>query len=250
MPKLHELLAVDSQLKGQANKTRTELAATFKNKRHLFEEKRVTFQPSEEGAQAQTEEQSDIQTTVRQELKWFTDLWASAIDTSLRVAEGNTQAFADIVLDDDTVLMPHVPATALLELEKRVAEFQELLAAVPTLDPAKGFSPDGQKGEGIYVARTRETTRTKKLQKGIILAQATKEHPAQTALITEDSPVGRLTTQEWSGLITPAQKADMLERVEALGRAVKKARSRANEVELKERHEIGKKLFGYVLNGQ
>jgi hypothetical protein len=52
---------------------------------------------------------------------------------------------------------------------------------------------------------------------------------------------------EWSSLITPALKADLLERSEALFRAITQARSRANDIEVDAKsHKIGKVLLGYV----
>ena len=85
-----------------------------------------------------------IQTTVQKELGWIKGHMAKALDASFQVAEANTKARADVVLEDDagTVLLKDVPATALLELEKRAVEIQQLVASIPTLDPAKGFTPD------------------------------------------------------------------------------------------------------------
>jgi hypothetical protein len=50
MAKLHELLAVNSNLAGQATKVLTELKATFEKKKHLFEEKKVVFLADEENS--------------------------------------------------------------------------------------------------------------------------------------------------------------------------------------------------------
>lgn len=245
--KLHELLAIEGQLKGQAQATRTELRATFEKKRHLFEEKVVTFQPSGEGDEATREQQSDLQSKVADELSWIAGIWAKALDVSYYVAQGNTQAFADVVLDDGTVLVKHAPATALLELEKRCAEIVELAKAIPTLDPAKGFTPDPTRGANIFKARDVQKQRTKKTQRPLVLYPATPEHPAQTQVISEDVPVGRVTEQEWSGLITPAAKGLIIERAEALARAVKQARQRANEVDLAiEKDAIGAPIFAFV----
>lgn len=248
MAKLHELLAVEGQLKGQAEATRTELRNTFDKKRHLFEEKIVTFQPNEENASQVREQQSDLQSKIADELQWIGGIWSKAIDASYQIAQANTQAFADVVMEDGTTLLSHVPATGLLELEKRAAEIQELVTAIPTLDPAKGFQPDTDRGKNVFRARDVVKMRTKKTSRPIVLYDATKEHPAQTQLINEDVPIGRLTEQEWSGLITPAQKADMLERAEALRRAVKQARQRANDTEVASLNgtRIGRALFGFV----
>lgn len=249
MTKLHELLAVEGTLENQANKVRTDLMGTFEKKRHLFEEKRIVFTPSVEGEQATVEAQSDIQSTVAKELAWIQGHMAKALDASYQVAEANTEARADVILDDDTVLLKGLPATALLELEKRVAEVHALVASIPTLDPAKGFTPDAQKGEGIFKAREVVKTRTKKTAKVIVKYEATKEHPAQTELVHEDVPVGKLQEQEWSALITPAQKAELIERAEALLRAVRRARSRANDTEVDTTKKIGAVLLKFVFTG-
>ena len=232
MAKLHEVLIVQQQLSGQAETCRKELAqATFPKRRHLFEEKVIVFQPTGEGEKETREQQSDLQSTVAQELRWIQDIMAKAVDAGLQVQDActNPAARADIVLDDGTVLLQRVPVLGLLELEKRANEWKQLVEAIPTLDPAKGFKPDEARGHGVYVAREVVKTRTKKTKNAIVLFPATKEHPAQTALIDEDVPVGRLVEREWSGLITPTEKADMLARAEALTRAIKQARMRAND---------------------
>lgn len=251
MPKLHQLLAVEGPLKGQATKVRTELKATFSSKRHLFGSKLVTFTPLAEGASPKTEEQLEIQTDVPKELAWISNILAKALDASYNIAEANTAARADVVLDDDmqTVLLQGVPATALLELEKRCSEIKELAEAIPTLDPAKGFKPDPDKGAGIYRAREEVRDRTKKVKKILVKYPATKEHPAQTEVYDADEVIGTLRTQEWSGLLTPASKAAILERVETLQRAVKSARAKANEAEIALDKKIGEALLKYIFEG-
>jgi hypothetical protein len=250
MSKLHELLAVEGQLENQANKVRTDLMNTFEKKVHLFRESRVVFKPSVEGEHETVEVQSDIQSTVRKELDWISGHIVKALDASYQVAEANTHARADVVLDDDvqTVILKDVPATALLELEKRVAELQALVAAIPTLDPAKGFTADPQR-LNAFKAREVVKTRTKKTIEVIVKYAATKEHPAQTEMINVDKPIGELREQEWSGLITPAEKAELIDRAEMIGRAVRKARARANEAEIDSAKKVGKKIVGFIFNG-
>lgn len=250
MSKLHEVLAVEGNLKNQADKVRSDLANTFEKKRHLFEEKRVVFKPYAEGERETVETQSDLQSTVKKELNWIVGHLAKALDTSFQVAEANTRAIADVILDDEaeTVLLKGVPATALLELEKRISEIHSLINTIPTLDPAKGFTRDPQR-ENAFVARETVKTRTKKCVEVIVKYAATKEHPAQTEMINVDKPVGELREQEWSGLITPAEKAELIERVEMVSRAVRKARARANEVETNNSAKIGKKILQFVFDG-
>jgi len=247
MAKLHELLAVEGNLSTQANKTRGELIETFHKKRHLFEQKLVTFTPSTDGAQPVTESQSDIQSTVQKEIAWVSGILAKALDVSHQVDVANTQARADVVTEDDHTVLKDIPATSLLQLEKRIKEAQDLVAAIPTLDPAKGFRQDEQRERGIYQARPVTKTRTKKVPQVLELAPATKEHPRQTQVYTDDLPVGTIQEQEWSAMLTPVTKSDILDRCDILLRAVRKARAKANEVEVEVTgNKIGKKLLDYI----
>lgn len=247
MAKLHELLAVDSSLKGQAQKMRLDLQATLEKKRHLFAKKLVTFTPVTEDGKVETREQSDLQTTVKKEVEWLTGIIVKAIDSSYAIDTANTVAKADIVLEDGTIVAKEVPATALLQLEKRLKEVSEFIHAIPTLDPAKGFSLDKDTGDGIYKARNVEKDSTRKVEEFVVVVQPTKEHPAQTAKVTKDIKAGTILEQEWSSLITPSLKADLLTRSETLFRAVTQARSRANDsiVDTKT-NKIGESLLGYI----
>lgn len=247
--KLHELLAAEGTVKSQADKCRTDLLSTFDKKKHLFGEKRVTFQSNVEGTPAVTEEQSDLQTTVPKELRWIADIWSKALDVAFSIDMGNVVAKADVLLDDGSVLVAGVPATALLQLEKRANEIHAFIAAIPTLDPAKGFKTDADRGADVYVAREDNKNRTKKVEKYIVVVPPTEQHPAQTAKAVEDVVIGTIKTQEWSGLITPAEKADMLNRAEEVRRAFKTARSRANDVKV-EAAKIGGTVFSYVFSNK
>jgi hypothetical protein len=247
MAKLHELLAVEGNLKGQAEKTRNDLIATFTNKGHHFSEKTISFKPNEEGAATITESQLDLQTTVPRELKWIAPFLIKSIDVSWQVAEANTVARADVILDDGRTLLKQIPATSLLELEKRCRELSDFVSKIPTLDPAKGFRHDASRGADVFRARDEVKSRTKKVNEPLVLAPATDKHAAQVQLVTRDVVTGDITTMEWSGLITVADKGNMLSRVEELSRAVKAARSRANDQEVaKTDKKIGSDIVNYV----
>src|ERR1700692_3612898 len=110
MAKLHELLATDGNLKGQAQKCRLELQATLEKKRHLFEEKLTTYTPLAEGVPAETRERREIQSTVRKEVEWLSAILVKSLDAAYCIDVANTQAHADIVLEDETVIAKSVPA--------------------------------------------------------------------------------------------------------------------------------------------
>lgn len=250
-PKMHELIAVNSDIKGQANKTRGDLLSTFNTKRHLFTKKIVTFKPVADGTVAQTEAQSDIQTTLTKEISWVQEFLAKAIDSTFQIDTGNTQAKADIVVGDDPakpeLVIKDIPAMTLLELEKHLAAVRELAIAIPTLDPAQGFQPDAVAGKGIWKAKDVNKERTKKIKRVVVLAPATDKHPAQVVQEPEDVVTGTILEQEWSALTTPSLKSQVINRCDTLLQAVKKARSRANSLELDVTgNKIGKKLLDYV----
>lgn len=251
MPKMHELLAVQEDLKGQATKTRGDLISTFSNKSHLFRKKIVTFHSNQEGVEAKTESQSDIQSTLSKELEWVSGFLTKAMDAGHQIDVGNTQAKADIVVngkDGKEVLhIKDVPATSLLQLEKHLIQVRDLALAIPTLDPAQGFTLDASSGKNIWKAREVVKERTKKDKKVLTLAPATDKHPAQVQVYDVDVPVGTVQEQEWSALTTPALKAEVLHRCDMLIQEVKKARSRANSHELDvSGAKIGKQLLDFV----
>ena len=252
MAKLHELLAVQSILRMQAETTRNDLKNTFDKKRSHFSELVETYKPLAEGEPAKVDTKLTIQTTVLKELAWISTYIAKAIDIGHQVDTANMLSRADIMLEDDTALLKGIPATSLLQLEKRIEEVQDLVKAIPTLDPTKGFTPDTNRAsEGIYAARDVTRQRTEKTFKFVVMVGPTEKHPAQIKELNPDTPVGELVIQEWSSLITVAEKGDMLDRVESLLRAVKKARSKANETEVDVKdNRIGETILNYIFYGR
>lgn len=249
MAKLHELLAVHSNLETQLVQTGGQLKDTFTKKHTHFGEKLKVFHPDGEGQEPITEEQSALQTTVSSELEWVSKFFIQAMDVSHQIDETNTLARADVILDDK-VILAGLPATTLLELGKRLVVLQELFTAIPTLDPVKAFEVDPTfRIKGVYKAREVVKIKTAKKNKPLVLYEATDKHPAQVQLLTEDLPIGKIRETEWSGMITPAEKAGMLERVDAMIRAVKQALSRANNVDVNTSKRIGKQLMDYLIKG-
>lgn len=163
MVKLHELLAVHSNLETQFTQTMGQLQDTFTKKHAHFGEKLKVFHSNEPEVQPVTEEQSALQTTVSKELDWISKFIVQAIDVSHQIDKANTIAVADIVVEGDISVAFSVPATTLLELEKRLVEIQKLFLAIPTLDPVKAFEPDTSfRMPGVYKAREVVKQRTAK----------------------------------------------------------------------------------------
>lgn len=249
--KLHELIAVAQNLQTQAEKTRLDLKNTFEKKKHHFVESVTKFKPTGENVQERVESQQSLQTTVTKELQWISEKIAAALDVGYQIDLGNQTARADVTLANGDILLRGIPTSQLLQLEKRLNDIRDLVDSIPTLDPTQGFEPDKDKGDGIYRARTVEKERTEKQFDFKVMVPATDKHPAQVKELSTDKVVGHIVKDEWSGMVTVADKGAMMDRVEEVIRAVKKARSRANEIEIDVRNNvIGAKILNYVFKNE
>jgi prolyl oligopeptidase PreP (S9A serine peptidase family) len=155
----------------------------------------------------------------------------------------NNTAKADVVVDGEILIM-NAPVTYLLTLEKELTDVRTFIEHLPILDTSEDWHSDTSSG----LAKTKETRthRTKKKAKAIVLHPATKEHPAQTQLVSEDVLVGYWHTVKHSGAISRQEKLQLLEKAETLVNAVKEAREAANDVEETNTPKIGRTVFGYL----
>jgi DNA replication initiation complex subunit (GINS family) len=147
-----------------------------------------------------------------------------------------------VTVDGKTILAA-VPVTHLLFLEKQLVDLATLVGKLPTLDPAENWSHDP--ATDMYRSEPSETTRTKKVPRNHVKAEATKEHPAQVEMYYEDVTAGYWTATKFSGAISAADKNAMSERIRKLQDAVKLAREEANNIETKNQ-STGGQILGYI----
>ena len=243
MGKLHEVLAVESGLKSTAAKVVDEAKRTFSDKRGHFLGQYRSYEKLEEGTLDYSPEEKMMDSTVADKLDYVKDHIIRAIDAIYQKEVANTQAKADLVIDGD-ILLANVPATFLLTMESQLNEVRNLYSLIPTLDPGKNWSKDSERDD-TYVSTDSETYKTEKVIEPLVLYPATDKHPAQTEKISRDKIVGKWITKHWSGCLTPSEKSKLLGKIDALLRAVKKARMRANEQEVVT-DEVAKKFFDYI----
>lgn len=247
MAKLHELLAVETDVAGQTKSCLADLKKTFGDKGHHFTKRVVTRTFKDANLSDLRETNLALQTTVGRELVWIGGKMETFLDIGHQVDIGNKQAVADVVLDDGSILLKSMPTTSLLRLAHRLVELQELVTAIPTLDPAKNFAPDPSEGSDIHRAADVLKEHGEKVFDFIVMVPPGDKFPAQVKELMKDKVTSSTLAQEWSGLITVAQKGDMLDRLEDLKRAVKKARARANEVDIEvKQNVIGAAIVAHV----
>lgn len=247
MSRLHEVLAVDKELEQQSRKIAEETIITFNKKpdHFLALHKRLRmFDDKRKEEEAGFEESKEMVTTVPAKLEWTCKHIIRHLDALAEKERTNQEARADIVVDGD-VVMAGVPATLLLALESKLAIYRAVYNAIPTLAPGVKWALDEHKGENVYSSDEEVSHRTEKTIEHKILVNPTKEHPAQIREWSEQKPVGEYRIIKWSGMVSPARKAELLERVDTLIQAVKKARMRANNAEIVSL-KVGEKLFDFI----
>lgn len=250
MAKLHEILAVEGGLDATQRKIVEEARETFgKRADHFIASHRALEMFDVNAAGQNAEDHKAMVTTVADKLDYVASTVTRYLDVLLQKEATNQHAQADIELDG-TILAAKVPVGMLLGLESRLGVMRDMYLAIPTLAPGRHWQTDPATGRGVYLDSHPDVKmKTQKTAQHKILVDATKEHPAQVEKWFEDVPVGKITATTWSGMLSPAEKSDILERLDRLMRAVKRARMRANNVDVVP-GKIGRRLFDYIHAGK
>lgn len=225
--KLNQVIAIE---KGIKTSTKDVIDSEYKAIAHptLFDGFHKRYKPLTEGGETFPPETKVVQKRADQSLRLVTDAWTKLFDVTAQKDYANCQARADVVVDGKT-LLTGVPVTYLLFLEKQLVDLRSFVTRLPTLDTSETWTLDAN--QGLFVAPPSSTHRTKKVQKALVLYQATDKHPAQTQLITEDETVGHWEQTKYSGALSAPAKEHLLGRIDRVVTAVKVAREAANAVD-------------------
>ena len=226
MAKIHEILAAEPNVKAKAETILKEGIDTFKNKQAHFQGLIRTYHPKEEDGETFPDETQEIVTTVPAKVDYVMKALINRLDIIVSKEHSNLTAYGDITIDGK-ILQAGVCATALLSMEKEVKNWRAFLLAAPTLKP--GIKWNWDKINNYYVSNEFETVKTRKVQEVLVKYPHTKEHPAQTEMITKDVLVGSWKQTLIAGGWTPARKAKIIDKVDKLEIAIKEARQRAND---------------------
>lgn len=254
MGKLHEVIAVEKDIRSTAAKIVAETNNTFGKKHQLFSTHQKLYEPLKEGDPDKGEEETAQPiTTIGDKLSYFETHMVRLFDAILQKEDANSKAKEDIVIfndNDKVILAEKVPVSALVQLENIFEEIRtNVYDTIPTLDPTKRWVEDKAAGAGRYLTDVTTRLSSKKIQKPLVLHPGNDKHPPQVQLITEDTPVGNYKINYFSGMISPADKSALLRRVDQMIEAIKKARARANDTEVVSL-KIGKRLFKYINEGK
>lgn len=239
--KLNQILAIEKGVKTDAETALTKAYHDLQKSAPLSGIAR-SYQPKDDEGEQLPPEATRVQLRTSHVIAEFRRAKTRLFDVVATKDQANCAARADIVVDGKT-LAKDVPATYLLFLEKQLVDMATVVRKLPTLDPSETWSFNDQ--EGVWATDPVKTTRTKKVLRNHVKAEATDKHPAQVEVYTEDVTVGYWTTVKYSGAVPAAEVAAMLERVNKLAEAVKRAREEANGITVTDvKH--GDALLGYL----
>lgn len=241
MSKLNQVIAVEKGVKNRVNATVTTLYKAVQ-KPVLFDGFVKNWEKSEDDGEDRPAEKKRVQLKVQDILEAVSESLSELFDVTAQKDFANCNAKADVVVGGK-VLLTQVPATYLLFLEKQLNDVKSIVISLPTLSPDEDWHED--KALGLFKTESVLTRSTAKVEQPIVLAPATKEHPAQTQLITRDVLVGHWNTVKQSGAAVDERKKTLLRRVELLMKAVKYAREEANEVSAPKQN-VGDVIFDYL----
>lgn len=242
MSRLHELLAVEGDLKSKAQKIQSSIIQLFSGGQSRLVGRVITYQV-DEGEDPRPPEITVLATSVSAELNRFDWAFSQWLDVAIQKEVTNQETSAVVVIDGENIFGNDLPATALLNLEAKLVQIREVYEAIPTNDPSERWEWD--EGGGHYKSADRITNITKKVLRWETTYEATENHPAQVVTYNQDIKTGTRTAMLHSGLLSPAEKRNILDKLDKLLRAVKEARQRANNVEITTVN-ISEAIFNYI----
>lgn len=252
-PRLHELLASLGDAEARSSRAQQEAIETFSKRNNHFMGGHKTlkmFDEKDAHLEAANAQHQELTTTVGAKLNYIQKDIARWWDAFLQKEATNQEARADLVVGSE-VLAEDMPAAFYIGMEKELKALRKVYEAIPTLQPGVRWEKDPtlsaqDNSKGVYRnANPAKKLKTKQSIEHKVLVPATDKHPAQIEKWSEQVPVGEFTEDVFSGMITPAEKSVMLQRISTLIEAAKRARMRANNAEIVKK-AIGKTLFKYI----
>ena len=239
--KLAQIIAVEKSVKNKAHAGLTEIYQKMQKVALLTGLTRV-YRPKEDGGEVLPSESTKVQLSAKTLLGEVQKTMSELFDVTATKDYTNCVAKADVTIGD-VVLMKQVPVPYLLFIEKKLIDIHAFVSKLPTLDPSEEWTFDAN--SNCYVAKSAETTRTKKVFVPLVLAAATDKHPAQVKEGFEDQIVGFWKTTKFSGALPAQRVAEILDRVERLQKAVKYAREEANAC-VADPQKVGDRVFDFL----
>ena len=242
--KLHQAIAVQGKIKVRVT---NDVSAIYKRlqKPALYIGRRITYTPLDEAdtAAQKPPEGNKVQFYVKDELAASRALLTELYNINATRDWANMAAKASVKVGGD-VILADAPVPFLLFLKLELQRLRTEFSAIPLLDGSKDWQVD--EATGGYHTEPEWPWSSRRVRKVLGLAPATDKHPAQTQLVEEEVPVAKKFTTDYSGAMSPKDRAALLARVDVLQEAVAVAIEEANSMEV-EQQDVADKIFAYLL---
>ncbi len=243
MARLNQIIAVEKGIKSRSFQELTE-AHHVLQKPALLNGIARTYRPKDDEGEMLPPESTKVQVNAEEVIQQTAAILTRLFDITATKDWTNCVARADVVVDGQ-ILLPQVPISYLLFLEKQLVDLHTFIKKLPVLDAAETWSFDSS--ANCWATEPVQTVKTKKIPRNHVKAEATEKHPAQVEVYYEDVTVGYWRTVKFSGALPAKRVSDLLERVERLQHAVKFAREEANNSEAQEQ-KLGEKVFRFLFS--
>lgn len=240
MTRLNQIVAVDKGVKSRTERIVTDVHKLCQ-KPALFSGFDKTYHSKTEDGDVFPPESAIVQQKADDLIFTAGKAWRELFDVVATKDYGNTMALADVEVDG-VVLIEGAPVTFLLFLEKQLNDIRKFIGMLPTLDPSIKW---GRDGTALYTSPKRETIKTKKVPKSLVMHEGTENHPPQCEVVAEDIIIGLWEEIKFSSALPEIRKVELIERVEKLRNAVKMAREDANNTEV-ESKKIGQPVLDWL----
>ncbi|NEO85787.1 MAG: hypothetical protein F6J87_16275 [Spirulina sp. SIO3F2] len=241
--KIHQLIAILQSVKNKSSKAKTAVYQ-LAQKVELFKGLSRTYEPRQEDGYIYPPESKPVQKQATDLMQQFRTACTELFDLCATQEKSNTKAKASVTVDGQ-VIVADVPVGTLLFLEKQLVDVQTFIGKLPVLDIDQEWEYDSNRG--CYATAPKQTAKTKKITKPVVLYEATKEHPAQVKEVSEDIVEGTWSLINFSGALPQDQINEMLRRVDKLLKAVVIAREEANSIEVEEL-KVAEPIFDYIFD--
>jgi len=247
--KLNQVLAIEKGFKAHGYGDFTKMHQSLQKEAALSGISR-TYTPIKEDGEQFPAESTLVQVRVKDVIKDVQAKLTQLFDITAVKDFSNCNAKADIIIDADSdspqTIAKDVPVSHLLWLEKQANDLYTFVKGLPALSTTDDWAWDAN--ANCWSTQSFKTSKSKKVSKPLVKYEATKEHPAQVELVTEDELVGNWTTKKFSGALPASEINSMKTKVEQIQKAIKFAREQANSVEATQ-VKLGEKILGFVFDG-
>jgi hypothetical protein len=241
--RLNQAIALEKGAKARSHEASTKAYQTFQ-KPQLFTGFTKRYSPLDENGIKKPDEGNKVQYSAEDMLADAAKGMTELFDVSLTKDMGNQLAVADVVVNGQK-LLERVPVTTLLFLEKKLVDIHTMVKAIPTLDTGENWT-GSRNADGLYETHSTETQSFENYDEPVVIVPPTHEHPAQVVNVKKQRVLGTWRTVKFSGAVPATRVRQLLERVEALQKAVKLAREQCNMTEVS-MQDLGSKVFSFLL---